>query len=327
MWHKQVGQQRQSTASEDETKKRINHKEVIRRKRISSSEDCSIESGFNGTIEESIFSDLFKKCWKIIIPPGSFVRIILERYTSTEGCEYSTIEVTIPDQYESYTLCADDYRYVPIIGSDDVKIVFNINAPYSFSSSFKMKYQMGKYLFMYNHQTYFLLSSSYRVRENKFPISVLSSVFLFPLFTARYYVTGISSSEDCSIESGFNGTIEESIFSDLFKKCWKIIVPPGSFVRIILERYTSTEGCEYSTIEVTIPDQYESHTLCADDYRYVPIIGSDDVKIVFNINTPYSFSSSFKIKYQMVIMLKKHNSEAPEEDENLFLLFSGNRRQ
>ncbi|GIY94170.1 hypothetical protein CEXT_383511 [Caerostris extrusa] len=57
------------------------------------------------------------------------------------------------------------------------------------------------------------------------------------------------SSDACFIQTRIEGMIEESRRStNNFKKCWKIIVPPGSFVQLSLESYT----LEYESNNFTI---------------------------------------------------------------------------
>ncbi|GIY03517.1 uncharacterized protein CG3556 [Caerostris darwini] len=116
---------------------------------FASSDKCSIQSDFEGTIEESKYSSHFERCWKINVPPGSFVQLSLESYLSQSNCPRSTLKVTVLNRDEPYTFCPSEPIGMPIIAFDDVIIKFEINYPYtSFQSSFKMRYKIGKYFFI-----------------------------------------------------------------------------------------------------------------------------------------------------------------------------------
>ncbi|GIY03513.1 uncharacterized protein CG3556 [Caerostris darwini] len=114
------------------------------------------------------------------------------------------------------------------------------------------------------------------------------------------FFSGFVSSEECSTETGFEGTIEESRNVRYFEKCWEIIVPPSSFVQLSLESYTSQSACPDSTIKVIVLNRDEPYSFCPSESTGIPIIAFDDVRINFKMNYPYSsFQSSFKMRYKI----------------------------
>ncbi|GIY94157.1 uncharacterized protein CG3556 [Caerostris extrusa] len=101
-----------------------------------SSDECSIQTSFEGIIDESRRDFNFEKCWKIIVPPGSFVQLSLESYTSDRACPYTTLTVTVPNRDEPYSFCPSASTEMPIIASDDVIINFKMYHPrHSFATS------------------------------------------------------------------------------------------------------------------------------------------------------------------------------------------------
>ncbi|GIY94165.1 hypothetical protein CEXT_383471 [Caerostris extrusa] len=118
---------------------------------IVSSDECVIHTGFEGTIAESKYANQFEMCWKIIVPPGSFVQLSLESYTSQYDCPHSTLTVTVLNRDEPYSFCPSGSTEMPIIASDDVIINFKINYGYWFTSSFKMRYKNRQVFLSYHH--------------------------------------------------------------------------------------------------------------------------------------------------------------------------------
>ncbi|GIY94159.1 uncharacterized protein CG3556 [Caerostris extrusa] len=112
-----------------------------------SSDECSIQTSCEGIIEELRHTYNFEKCWKIIVPPGSFVQLSLESYKSDRACSYTTLTVTVLNRNEPYSFCPSQSAVMPIIASDDVIINFKMYHPHhSFDTSFTMQYKMESFL-------------------------------------------------------------------------------------------------------------------------------------------------------------------------------------
>ncbi|GIY03511.1 uncharacterized protein CG3556 [Caerostris darwini] len=117
------------------------------------------------------------------------------------------------------------------------------------------------------------------------------------------------SSDECVIQTSFEGTIEESRYSSNFEKCWKIIVPPGSFVQLSLESYTSFLDCPNSILKVTVLNRDEPFSFCPEESTGMSIIASDDVIINFVMNDDFhNFDSAFKMRYKIESLCTKKNS-------------------
>ncbi|XP_055932918.1 uncharacterized protein LOC129962937 [Argiope bruennichi] len=102
------------------------------------------------------------------------------------------------------------------------------------------------------------------------------ATFLFVLWGCQLYTI-----QCCTEKFGFSGQIYEWTYYG-YKRCWKISVPAGYFIRLQMVRMTSSLECEEDYVRINITGNSDELKLCSSGYYKNPITGFGNVTVTYS---------------------------------------------
>ncbi|KAF8763483.1 hypothetical protein HNY73_021667 [Argiope bruennichi] len=109
---------------------------------VVSGDSCTHLSAASGTISFDRHESRYSRCWKIIVPANSYVHLTMESfYSSSGGCSYAKVEVSIANRDEKYTFCPEESNWQPVMAFDDITVTFTMSHYNYFTSRFSMRYR------------------------------------------------------------------------------------------------------------------------------------------------------------------------------------------
>ncbi|XP_055943849.1 uncharacterized protein CG3556-like [Argiope bruennichi] len=128
--------------------------------------------------------------------------------------------------------------------------------------------------------------------------------------------SGVVSGDSCTHLSAASGTISFDRHESRYSRCWKIIVPANSYVHLTMESfYSSSGGCSYAKVEVSIANRDEKYTFCPEESNWQPVMAFDDITVTFTMSHYNYFTSRFSMRYRGENFLCAQ--------KNIFKCFSG----
>ncbi|GBM25414.1 Uncharacterized protein CG3556 [Araneus ventricosus] len=130
-------------------------------------------------------------------------------------------------------------------------------------------------------------------RLHQFLVGLLNA--LVRIFNVNY----VALSDSCNRLAAASGTISNEKSDYRYSKCWKIIVPSNSYVQLSMDSfYSSSGGCSYTKVEVSIANRDEKFTFCPGESNWQPVIAFDDITVTHEMNYHSYFTSSFSMRYR-----------------------------